>query len=249
MFVAVSNRCFSDRSLIESLTRLSELGYAASEIAVGDRPSDVRPEWITQDFDQTVRLCLYCRPITPVSLFFDLEPSAPDYFARFDDCCRLAKAIKVVVITVRSAIPGTPYNEEIERLRRINAVGLREGILIGLLTERGRIADLPESIESLCKSVPQLAVTLDPSQFIYGREKLISYDLILPRVCHLRLRDTTSDAFQVQIGQGVLEYNKLMNGLIQTRYKGALCVDLAPLSDIDPESELRKMRLFLESLL
>jgi hypothetical protein len=32
-------------------------------------------------------------------------------------------------------------------------------------------------------------------------------------------------------------------------YRRALCVDLAPLPDVDPLAELRKMRLLLESLL
>ena len=249
MLVAASTRCFPNDPLPESLRKLAELEYAAAEIVVGGHPSDLAPEQIAEDFELAVRNCLWCRPIRPMSFFFDVPTDDPDYMAKFEHCCRLAKRIKVVLITVLSAPLGTPYNEEIERLRRISAIGLREGIVIGVLTERGCITESCDSIESLIKSVPQLSVTLDPSHFIYGRPKVVDYDPIMPYVCHIRLRDTTPDAFQVQIGQGILEYNRILVQLLKTKYRGAFCVDLAPLPDLDQESELRKMRLLLESLL
>lgn len=248
MIIAASSRCFPAEPFTESLQKLAELEYTAAEIAVGDKPSDLSPELIARDFDQAVRLCLCCRQIRPMAFFFDVPTDDPNYFLKFEQCCRLAKKIKVVLITVLSAPLGTPYNEEIERLRRIAAVGLREGIVVGVLTERGRITESCDSIESLVKSVPLLAVTFDPSHFIYNRPRVVDYDSIIPYVCHIRLRDTTPDAFQVQIGQGILEYNKIVVQLLKTRYNGAFCVDLAPLPDLDQESELRKMRLLLESL-
>lgn len=249
MIIAASSRCFPAKPLTESLQNLAELEYTTAEIVIGENPSDLSPDLIARDFDQAVRLCLRCRPIRPMAFFFDVPTDDPDYLAKFEQCCRLAKQIKIVLITVLSAPLGTPYNEEIERLRRIVAIGLREGIIIGVLTERGRITESCDSIESLVKSVPQLAVTLDPSHFIYNRPRIVDFDSIIPYVCHIRLRDTTPDVFQVQIGQGVLEYNKIVVQLLKTRYNGAFCVDLAPLPDLDQESELRKMRLLLESLI
>ena len=249
MFVAVSSRCFPDISLQNGLEKLSDLEYTAVEIVIGDGPSDLRPEWIERDFEQAIRLCHCCRHITPVSFFFNVPVDDPAYFAKFELCCRLARSIKVVIITILSAPLGTPYNEEIERLRRLNAIALHQGLLIGVLTQGGCITESCDAMESLCKSVPHLSITLDPSHFIYHREKFIDYDTILPHVCHVRLRDTTQKSLQVQIGQGILEYNRLVIGLNKVRYSGALCVDLGLLPDIDQESELRKMRLLLESLL
>ena len=117
------------------------------------------------------------------------------------------------------------------------------------MTEKGRITDTPESVCSLCKNIPGLSVTLDPSHFIYDREKPLDYDSVIEYVCHVRLRDTTAQKFQVQIGQGILEYNRLITQLLKARYRRALCVDLAPFPGLDQESELRKMRLLLESIL
>jgi hypothetical protein len=68
-------------------------------------------------------------------------------------------------------------------------------------------------------------------------------------VCHIRLRDTTPTQFQVRIGQGVLEFGRLVIQLSKVDYYRSLCVDLAPIPDVDSMAELRKMRLLLESLL
>ncbi|MDO4586836.1 MAG: sugar phosphate isomerase/epimerase [Planctomycetia bacterium] len=249
MFVAVSNRCFPDIPLNHCLGRLADLEYSAVEIAIGDKTCDLKPEWILEDLSLMARYALCCRQITPVSFFFDVETDDPQYYEKFDACCKLAQKIKVVPITIKSSLLGTPYNEEFERLRRLARMGVQQGLIIGVLTEIGRFTESPESVLSLCKNIPELSVTLDPSCYIYQREHNIDYDSIIDYVCHVRLRDTTQKHFQVQIGLGILEYGRLVIQLNKSHYQRALCADLAPLPDINQESELRKMRLLIESIL
>ncbi len=62
----------------------------------------------------------------------------------------------------------------------------------------------------------------------------------------------TSKENQVQIGQGEVEYGRLVTLLAKHKYRRALCVDVREQEDIDDEThmgELRKIRLLLESLL
>jgi sugar phosphate isomerase/epimerase len=249
VFVAVSTRCFPKLDIQNALKKLSDLEYSASEIVIGNQTSDLKPEWLAKDIEQCARLALCCRAIRPAAFFFDVPPDDPAYFEKFELCCRLARSVRVVVIAVRSAPLGSPFNEEVERLRKLCSMALRDGLIIGLITEQGTIAQSCDSIKSLCKNVDHLAVTLDPSCFIYGTEKIVDFDILLEHICHIRLRDTTPKQFQVQIGQGVLEYNRLVIGLSRVRYRGAFCADIPPLPDLDQEVELRKMRLLLESLL
>ncbi len=123
------------------------------------------------------------------------------------------------------------------------------GVVLGLLTESGRLTESPDTVGSLCKSVKGLSVTLDPSHYIFGQPKMKDFDSILGNVCHLRLRDTSPRHFQIRVGQGVLEFGRLVIQLSKVDYRGSLCVDLASLPDLDTAAELRKMRLLLESLL
>lgn len=249
MFVAVSTRSFPQLSTEEALKKLADLEYNAAEIVIGSEQSDIKPEWLHQDLQRCARLAVCCRAIRPVAFFFDVPTDDPFYIQKFELCCQLARSIRVVVIAVRSAPLGSPFNEEVERLRKICSIALHDGLIVGLVTERGAISQSCDSVLSLCKNVPHLKVTLDPSCFIYGCEKIIDFDPLVEHVCHIRLRDTTPTQYQVQIGQGYLEYNRLVIGLNKVRYNGAFCADIPPLPDLDQEVELRKMRLLLESLL
>ena len=122
----------------------------------------------------------------------------------------------------------------------------REGYL---KTTAGRMTQDAETTASLCRNVPGLGVTLDPSHFIHGHKKLASWEPILKYVCHVHLRDTKPEVFQVRIGQGCVEYGKIVAQLERVGYKRALCAHMPPLENVDQVAELRKMRLLLESLL
>jgi sugar phosphate isomerase/epimerase len=150
---------------------------------------------------------------------------------------------------VRSAELGTPFNAEVERLQMLVAIAAREGVRVGLLTEVGRMTENPDTAVVMCDSVKGLGITLDPSHYVFGPHGGVSYDHLLKHVYHVRLRDTTKDQLQVRIGQGEVEYGRLVSQLHKCRYDRALCVDIPPLPDVDQLTEMRKMRLLLESLL
>ncbi len=249
MFVAASSRCFPELALPVCLERLADLEYTASEIVIGTGKSDLSPDLVLQDPVMAMQYCTKERAIRPIAFFLDIVPEDPDYMKKFVGCCRIAKVLRIITIVVRSGVIGTPYNEEIERLRTLTRYGLAQGITIGIQNQSGCIADTPESIASLCSSVPNLEISIDPSYFIYAQNRAIDYDSITSLCCHIRLRDTTKTKFQVQIGQGVLDYGKLITQLTKSKYNRALSVDIAPLAEINQASEMRKMRLLLESIL
>lgn len=248
MIVAASTACIPDSVPHEVFDRLADLEFRNAEISVC-KTGSITPKDIADRFDYYLQTCRSLRRISPVSIFYDIDPTDPEYFDHFKVVCNFAKAVKVVVLTVRSSVIGTPYNEEVERLRELVRFAVGNGVLVGLLTEAGCLTETPSTVGSICKSVKGLGVTLDPSHYIFNHPKPIDYDSILDQVCHVRLRDTTPTQFQVRIGQGVLEFGRLVIQLNKVHYRRTLCIDLAELPNIDPLAELRKMRLLIESLL
>jgi len=247
--VAASTSCISGEPLAEIFDRLVDLEYTCTELVISERGA-IPPTQIAAWHGPIVRLRHSLRRVVPIAIFFDVEPESPEYEEQFTQACQLAKDCKIVVITVHAAVPGTPFNEEVDRLRELVKIALRHGVVVGIATEAGRITELPETVVSLCRHVKGLGVTLDPSHYIYNLPKPKDYEPVLPYVCHVRLRDTTQKQFQTRVGQGVVEFGKqLVDRLSQIEYQGALCVDLAPLPDVDQLAELRKMRLLLETLL
>jgi sugar phosphate isomerase/epimerase len=250
VFVAASNRCFPNLSVKDSLNKLADLEYSAAELIVGkNSESNLTLPETQEQFDDIVLFCRMSRRITPVAIYFDFEPEDPQYIRSFELCCYMAKVAKIVQITAKSSESGTPFNAEVERVRQLVQIGNSHGLVVGVATETGRMSDDPDSLKSLCKSVRDLSVTLDPSHYIFGHAKPREYDHLFEYVSHVRLRDTTKNKMQVQIGQGIQEYNKLVIQLNKVNYRRALCVDLAPLPQLDQDAEMRKMRLLLESLL
>jgi sugar phosphate isomerase/epimerase len=144
---------------------------------------------------------------------------------------------------------GTPINAEIERLQELVRIASLESAVVCLKTRIHCMTQDPDTAAVLCKHVRGLGLTLDPSHFVFGPHQGKSYDKVFPHVQHVHLRDTRKDKLHVQIGQGEIEYSRLIGGLQKVNYHRALCVHIPPLEGVDHVGELRKMRLLLESFL
>lgn len=249
MFVAATSRCFQDLTLDAALRQLADLEYGNVEIMVHEWAGHLKPSEVLADVDRAAHLCRRTHRLTPVAFSVDIEAPEDRYYEEFAACCRLCKAVKVVTVTVRSAELGTPFNAEVERLRKMVAIATTEGVRVGLLTEVGRMTQDPDTAVVLCDSVKGLGITLDPSHYICGPHGGSSFERVMKYVYHVRLRDTSKDRLQVRVGQGEVEYGRLVNQLHKVRYDRALCVDLLAIADVDQLAEMRKMRLLLESLL
>ena len=94
-----------------------------------------------------------------------------------------------------------------------------------------------------------LGLAFDPSSYICGPDTGKDTDKVQPYVGHVYLRDTSASEFQVRVGQGGVDYGKVIAQLNAFNYRRALCVDVVEVSGIEHSAEMRKMRLLLESLL
>lgn len=249
MIVAASSNCFRDMPLDAALGRLVDLEYTSVEILIDQVGGHLRPSDVLEDFDRSVHICRQTHRLTPIAYNVDIQAPESEYYRQFAACCKLAKATKVVTIVVRSAELGTPFNAEVERLQELASISSQEGVVVGLLTEVNRMTQDPDTARVLCDHVKGLGITFDPSHFIFGSHRGANYEQLLEHVCHVRLRDTSKDQLQVRVGQGEIEYGRLVSQLNKYKYRRALCVDMGPIPDVDHHAEMRKMRLLLESLL
>ena len=246
MFVAASTDCFPGVPLDEALSRLVDLEFNRVEIGIHGDGSGLAPADVLADLDRAINQCRNTQRLTPVAYAVDPDPG-DDYYKQFAACCKLAKATKVVTMTIRSGELGTPFNAEIERLRELAAIATQDGVVLGVLTQEGRISQDPNTAIVLCQQVKGLGITLDPSPFVCGPHKGDKYEQLIKHVVNVHLRDSTKDKMQVRIGQGEIEYSRLITQLSMVHYNRALCVHIAPMDDVDHVGEMRKMRLLLES--
>ncbi len=249
MFVAATTRCFCNLGWDAAIERLAELEYSFLEIMLHDEDGHLKPNDLLTDFDKIVFSCRNTMRLVPIALSFDSSAPEEVFLRQFQAACELANLLKIVTLTVRAAELGTPYNAEIERLQTLVRLASVQGVKVCMLSEQGRMSHDPLTAAGLCGHVRGLGITFDPSHYIFGIDRPIKLEPIYPFVRHLRLRDTRQDAFQVRVGQGSVEYGRLINHLGRFNYNRALCVDMLPQEGVDHLAEMRKMRLLLESLL
>ncbi len=250
MFVAATTRCFADLTLDAALSRLVDLEYTCVELMIHESGGHLKPSEVLDDLERVIQICRRTQRLTPATYSVDIEaPEGEPYYAQFAACCTLAKATKVVTVAVRSAELGTPFNAEVERLQEMVAIASAEGVRVGLLTETDRMTQDPDTAVVLCDSVKGLGIALDPSHYVCGPHAGRNFEQVMNYVYHIRLRDTSKDQLQVRVGQGEIEYGRLVNQLNKVNYDRALSVDMITIPDVDHMAEMRKMRLLLESLL
>src|SRR5262249_37341125 len=119
-------------------------------------------------------------------------------------------------------------------------------------TLSGTLTEDPDTAVLLCQRVPGLGLTLDPSHYIAGHHAGKGFDQVYPYVRHVHLRDTGRgpNQFQVHVGQGEVEYGRLIAQLSRFHYDRLLTVDIRDTADpaFPREHEVRKLKYLLESL-
>ncbi len=254
MDVAASTECFHDLPLETALDRLLDLEYTAVELAMFEDGPQLKPSQIAAAPEAAIEICRNNRRLDLVAFDVQLRPmsetfSSAEYYEHFNAICRLAKAVKVVTITVESSELGTPFNEEVERLRMLVDYATLQGVRVGLKSQIGRLSQDPDTVTVLCDNVQGLGLTLDPSVYIAGPYNTRGIDKLIKYVYHVQLRDTSKKQFQVRVGQGEIEYGKLVNQLEKVKYHHGLSVNIREMPEVDHSGELRKLRLLLDSLM
>ena len=141
---------------------------------------------------------------------------------------------------------------EARRLTHLARLADAEGVMLTVATLTGTLTEGPDPTVELCQRVPGLGLTLDPSHYIAGPHQGKNYDQVFPYVRHVHLRDTGRgpNQFQVRVGQGEVEYGRIVAQLARQHYDRALTVAIHDAPDVPfaMAAEVRKLKYLLESL-
>jgi sugar phosphate isomerase/epimerase len=249
VLVVASTECFPNLSLSQAIDTLVDLEYTNLEIDIHEDGNHLRPSSVAANLDSAITACRNTHRASVVSYSLQIQAQGEEYYRQFAACCRLAKATKIVTLTVPSAELGTPFNQEVEHLQRLVNLAEVEGMRVAIKSQIGRLSEDPDTVVVLCDNVKGLGVTLDPSHYLCHPNGPKNYDRLLKYTYHVHLRDSTKTKLQVRIGQGEIEYGRLVTVLSKVGYDRALSVHISEVPGVDHFAELRKMRLLLESLL
>ena len=249
MYVAVSTDSLPDVEMPEVIGVLSDWEFTTVEIAFREDGSALSPSEIGRNMDRAIQLARGSHRMEICSYDVHIDATGDEFFEQFDAIAKLAKATKVVTLTVPSGELGTPFNEEVERLQKLVEIAENEGVRVAMKSQIGRLSEDPDTVKVLCDNVKGLGLTLDPSHYHCGPYSSKGIDKVIPYVFHVHLRDSKKDQLQVRVGQGEIDYGRIVTQLRKSGYAHALSVQMPPMKDLDQRGELRKLRLLLETLI
>jgi sugar phosphate isomerase/epimerase len=253
VFVACSTLCFARHSLEDALRIISELEFNKFEAALHEGGRQLRPSEIVADIGRAAARLRNGPGLAPIAFSVAIDAAnEEDYDRQLQAICRLARITAVPLITLQAAAADSSLDKEIERLKRLVQLADADGIQLTVSTVTGTLTEDPEIALTLCQRVKGLGLTLDPSHYIAGPHASKNYDALYPHVKHVHLRDTGrgENQFQVRVGQGEVEYGRIVAQLARYHYDRILTVDIHDIPDAPfaMEPEVRKLKFLLESL-
>ena len=253
MFVACSTLCFARHPLDAALKTIAELEFSKFEVAVHEQGPHLRPSEVAADVAHAAARLRYGPGLMPAAFSVEIRAAGDaDYLKQFKAVCRLARLSTVPLLTIAAARSGTALDAEVQRLTKLMAHADKEGVLLALDTRNGTLTEDPDAAVELCRRVPGLGLTLDPSHYVSGPNQGAGWDVVYPFVRHVHLRDSGRgpNQFQVRIGQGEIEYGRIVSMLARHHYDRVLTVDIRDIPDAPfaMEPEVRKLKYLLESL-
>jgi sugar phosphate isomerase/epimerase len=253
VFVACSTLCFGRLALEDALRILAELEFSKFEAAIHEHGRQLRPSEIAADIGHAAARLRHGPGLTPAAFSVEIDAdSAEEHDRQFTAVCRLARISAVPLVSLKAAAVDTDLDDEVARLKHLVELAAADGIQVAVSTLIGTLTEDPDVALTLCQRVEGLGLTLDPSHYIAGPHGGKSHDVLYPYVKHVHLRDTGRgpNQFQVRVGQGEVEYGRIIAQLARYQYERVLTVDIHDIPDAPfaMQPEVRKLKYLLESL-
>jgi sugar phosphate isomerase/epimerase len=253
VYVACSTLCFDRYTFEDALRKISELEFKKIDVAVHEKCNHLKPSQVVQDVQAAAGKLRMASGLVPSAISVEIDAADGDEYDRqFSGVCRLARLCMVPLLTMPAAASGSSMDAEVQRLTRLNRIAEKDGLILTVETRLGTLTENPDTAVMLCERVPGLGLTLDPSHYIVGPHPVKTFDQVYPYVRHVHLRDTGRgpNQFQVQVGQGEVEYGRVIAQLTRFHYDRLLTVDIRdmPTAEAPKEHEVRKLKYLLESL-
>jgi sugar phosphate isomerase/epimerase len=231
------------------------MGFNKVDVAVREGGPHLSPSEVAADVGRAAQRLRYGHGLTVAALHVELADSLSreQTGEQMKAVCRLARVLTAPLVSLPAAATGANPATEVERLTWLSRLAQFEGVTLTVETRTGTLTEDPAAAVELCRSVPGLGIALDPSHYLIGSHQEETLDALYPYVQHVRLRDTSgkTNQFQVRIGQGEVEYGRIVNQLTRYNYHRTLSVDIRDMPEpaYDMPPEVRKLKYLLESLI
>lgn len=177
--------------------------------------------------------------------------SFDEYEKDMEALAEFAAKEKARVINIMGPSNQADRMDVAAKLKNLVAITKKHKVILTVETHVGQITEQPADALWLCKKVPGLGLTLDPSHFYAGPNQGKAFEELYPYVqgTGLRAGGMTTDKLQLAWGEGPIDFAKIVRDLKKAGYKGCYVTEyLQDMNGIDAVEQARKYLEWIRKL-
>lgn len=246
-----SSLCQAKQPLDKTLKVISDMGFKYVDLSCLPWAPHISVPAMEKDFEaeaKRVESALATYHLRVSNLTFDPIEARPwdVYEKQFRLVVKMAERTKARLINIMAPSTKADRQDQVAKLRQLQAIAAADGIILTVETHCNQITEQPADAIWLCRQVPGLGLTLDPSHYYAGPYKGGSLDELYPYVqgTGLRAGGDSWATIQMPWGEGPIDFVTMVRKLEACGYKGFYVVEyIEGFNKLDPLVESRK---FLE---
>lgn len=213
--------------LDKALRNIADLGYKWVDLSAVSWAPHVNVEELVRDFEKEsarVEAAFKATGLKIANLTFDSLDSRPyeTYRTQFEALVKLAAREKARLINLMAPAANHDRHGAVVKLRELQGIAQRSSVILTVETHVGQMTEKPADALWLCRQVPGLGLTLDPSHYYAGPNRGAPYDDLIPYVQGTGFRAGGLSWEQIQLpwGEGPIDFAAVVRKLESAGYKG-----------------------------
>jgi sugar phosphate isomerase/epimerase len=239
-----------------ALKTIGDLGFPYVDLSCLGWAPHVSVPALVKNFDAEagrIEAELRANNLLVSNLTFDAVDSRPweQYGPQFGAVVKLAVRLNTRLINVMAPAADANMREQERKLNAMVQAAAEQGVLVSVETHVGQITELPADAQLLCRRVPGLRLTLDPSHYYAGPNQGKSFAALLPLVqgTGFRAGGMNWESIQSPWGEGPIDFKKLIYELEAFGYSGYyVCEYLESFNNVDPVEQSRRFFAWINQL-
>lgn len=245
---ACSSLCRCKQPLETMCRTVADMGFRYVDLSALNWSPHINIGELVRDFDKEaakVEKALAANRLGVSNLTFEPIESRPwdAYQQQFEALAKLAARLNTRLINIMA--PGVKCDRQdmVGKLKTLVAIGKRHNVLVSIETHCNQVTERPADALSMCRQVPGLGLTLDPSHYYAGPNQGAAFDDLYPLVYGTGFRAGGMDWKSIQSpwGTGPIDFTAIVRKLQAAGYKGFYVVEyIEGFNQLDPLAESRK---------
>jgi len=246
--LACSSLCQAKQGFEKAAPVIAGMGFRWVDLSALSWAPHVSVAALAEDFEREagrVESILAANKLAVANFTFDAPDSGPFevYAPQFELLAKLAARWKVRLINVMAPAAAADRQEAVRRLRELEVTARRHGVLLSVETHCNQLTELPRDAAWLCREVPGLGVTLDPSHYYAGPNQGAAFDELYPLAYGTGLRAGGMSWAEIHLpwGAGCIDFAEVVRKLQAAGYAGFYAAEyIEGFNEVDAVEQSRR---------